>query len=178
MRHPYAWLPEETLKPIFKKILPLSLLVSLAMATLDHQLKNPDFAPLGILSLQFAKTEYAVRNLFASWTGPAHLFLQFSLGLDYLYMVSYSVTISLACVLAGMKHSRLKTWAALLAWAQLLAALLDAIENGACVWALHSGVTELTTQLTYRCATVKFLLIFQGLLFCLWALLAPSKKST
>ena len=102
--------------------------------------------------------------------------LHFSLGLDYLYMVSYSLAIGLGCVLGGIKHPRFQNWANRLAWLLLVAAGLDAFENAACIAAIVSGPTLFTTEITFRFASLKFLFIVQGLLFVIWAKLAPARQ--
>jgi hypothetical protein len=175
MNHPYSWLPQSLYSKLFKRILPFSLLVTVAMVTLHDSLKSAT-APLGIVSLQMARTPQEVQTLLAHWTGNHQVVLQFGLGLDYLYMVAYSLAISLACVLGGEKHSQLKTWAAWASWGAIVAGLLDAVENAACIIAITSAPTPLTTQLTYTCATIKFTLVALGLLFALVTWLSPVKK--
>ncbi len=176
MKHPFSGLPEQTYSVLFKRILPFTLVITAVMIALDTQLKNSEFAPLGILSLQFAQTPEAVQTLFSRWTGTSQVVLHFSLGLDYLYMVTYALAISLGCVLGGIKHPRFQRWAHVLAWLLIVAACLDAIENAACIAAIISGPTELTTAITYRFAGSKFFIIGLGLIFVIWAKLTPAKK--
>ena len=84
-----------------------------------------------------------------------------SLGLDYLYLGVYPAFISLACVWTARRIARRAGIA--LAWAVLLAAPLDAVENTALVWMLVHGPGDAAAVLAWACALPKFALVFAGL---------------
>ena len=165
MRHPYAWLQESAYKALAKRLLILFIPVSVTMAILDSYLKSPEVAPLGILSLQFATSVDQVRNLFSKWTGQSQVVLCVSLGLDYLYMITYGALFSLGCSMGGLKLPQFRTLGFGLAWGMIWAALLDMVENAACIYALMHEPTTLSTQITYICATLKFSIILFALMF-------------
>jgi len=50
-----------------------------------------------------------------------------------------------------------------LAWAVLLAAPLDAVENAALVWMLVQGPGDAAAAVAWACALPKFALVFAGL---------------
>ncbi len=111
----------------------------------------------------------AAQAIIASWDQAAQLHAGFSLGLDYLYMPLYAITIALACVQAAGSSLRSPRpiWALgiLLAWALGLAALLDAVENIALFQLLLGSTSTAWPAVAKACATVKFAFVIAGLLY-------------
>jgi hypothetical protein len=126
-------------------------------------------APLGIISFELAGTLAAAQAMIASWDRNAQLHAAFSLGLDYLYMPLYAVTIALACMRASVTSLQTPRAAAalgvVLAWGLGLAALLDALENVA-LWQVLQGSPAAAWPVMARwCALVKFAWVIAGLLY-------------
>ena len=94
--------------------------------------------------------------------------------LDYVFLLSYSTTIGLACVwTARFLHDRQWSLARIgvpLAWVQWLAAVLDAIENYALITMLFGSVTSPWPQIAYWCAIIKFALVFLGMVYGIFGL--------
>jgi hypothetical protein len=166
--HPYQRIPLSRRPAIFLPLLALTLALTAILQAVDVPLRTP-VAPLGIVSYELAGTTDGARRILASWDDRAREHAGFSLGLDYLYMPSYAVTIGLACAWAAISLGRrsrlLAVLGAGLAWGQIIAALLDATENVALATMLLGAVADPWPAVSYWCAAVKFLLIGAGLLY-------------
>lgn len=155
-----------------QRALPPLIVVTLALTAVLQLVGRPlqtAAAPLGIVSFELAGTLAAAQAMLASWDLSAQLHAAFSLGLDYLYMPLYAVTIALACVRVAATSLRSPQAAAalgiLLAWGVGLAALLDAVENAA-LWQVLQGSTAAAWPAVARwCAIVKFALVGAGLFY-------------
>ena len=101
---------------------------------------------MGIISYELAGTVGAGAKHPGFLGRLTQLHAAFALGFDYVFMLAYSTAIGLACVMAaGVLGSRgwpLAGIGAGLAWAQWLAAGLDAVENFALTAMLFGGVAR------------------------------------
>lgn len=156
MLHPFQSIPDNTLMQVLLPLLALTSLLTLVLLAI----------PLKPSIVQF---EFNAREVIKSWHEVDKRWAAFSLGLDFLYLVVYSTTISLACVLAAnviqaysLLLATLGIW---LAWGQGLAALLDAVENTALVRVLFSDEMNFSPKIAKWCAILKFCLIALGLLY-------------
>ena len=155
-----------------KKALVLALVLSLvllvALRILDIPLRTP-VAPRGIVSFELAKDADASRLIRASWNARAKTHAALSLGLDYLFLIVYAVFISLACVQTGkaIQHISplLARLGAILAWAQFVAAILDAVENLALISLLLDSERLWLPAVARGCAIVKFTIVSAGFVY-------------
>jgi hypothetical protein len=69
----------------------------LVQAVYNRRLEN-DVAPGGIVSLQFARTTKRSQEIVNSWRDEARTAAIPGLWLDYLYLISYAITLALGCV--------------------------------------------------------------------------------
>ena len=145
-----------------------------ALSTLDAPLRT-QVAPRGIVSFELAQNYTASRQILDSWNARAKTQAALSLGLDYLFLIIYACFISLACVQVGralQRHSiHLAAPAAVLAWAQFLAAALDAAENLALIALLLNSTRTWLPPLARWCAIIKFGVIGAGLIYIAGGLL-------
>jgi hypothetical protein len=164
MRHPLEFLPQNLRKPIFLFFLALTILIFGAFRILDQPLRT-SAALNGIVSFELAFTTDAAQSMLNSWDENARLFTAFGLGLDYLFMPTYAVALSLGLLLAGYgKSTWIQNVTSWLGRGALLAALFDAVENYA-LWNVIIGKGEsLYPQLAGICASIKFFLLIIGLL--------------
>jgi hypothetical protein len=91
-----------------------------------------------------------------------------SLGIDYLFMPTYSTALALACVLAAgvLTSKRWRSIGIALAWGAWLAAIFDATENFALIKILFGlNAIEPWPQIAAICATIKFALIAIGVIY-------------
>lgn len=134
-------------------------------------------APSGIVSFELAGTPSQAKAILDSWDERAKQFAAFGLGFDYLYMLAYSSTLGLGCLLAA-GAIRAKEWPLYvmgipLAWGMCLAALFDAVENLGLTLILLTGETATVWPAIARlCALLKFGLLFLGLIYILYGLSA------
>ena len=148
--------------------LAFSAILLVAMRTLDAPLRTR-VAPRGIVSFELAKNYAASRQILDSWNARAKTHAALSLGLDYLFLIVYALFISLACVQVSKALQRrtplLAGPGAVLAWAQFLAAILDAIENLALIHLLLNSSRRWLPCLARWCAIVKFSIVGAGLIY-------------
>ena len=152
----------------------LAVLFSLVMQVVGAPLTTPP-APAGIVSFEFAGELGRARQIVASWDQRAQLHAALSLGLDYLYLVTYAVAIGTICLrlAAGWQTeqpglARLGRW---LGAGQGLAALLDSVENVALIRLLLGSTSTFWPPLAWICAALKFSLVLLGLAYILVSLL-------
>jgi len=174
VRHPFVWLSEPGQKRAFLGIFVFTLATMMSMNIIGHPLVN-ETAPQGIVSFEFAGTFEIAQQMMASWGEKALISAGLSLGFDYLFLVTYAICIGLGCVLVAraMQHRVriLMPIGALLAWAQFLAAILDAIENYALIRVLLGSTENLWPALARLCAGPKFLIVAAGLLYIILGLI-------
>ncbi len=172
MAHPFVWLSHSARRRAFVAVAALTLVLVAVMAALDAPLKT-DEAPLGIVSFELAGTLPKARAILASWEGRAETYAALSLGLDYLFLLTYSFSIALGCtLLAGREEDRSPALARvgfILAWAQLGAAALDAVENYALIRLLLGSAEGGWAALAWGCAVPKFGAVLLGLLYLIVA---------
>jgi len=185
------WPDTTTRRPIklgllWPALLALTIVLTVALQAVNAPLKTPA-APQGIVSYEFAGTTAAAQSILDSWDDGAKVYAGFSLGLDYLYMPAYALTIGLACAWAarvlGGRRRRLGSLGRVLAFGLGLAALLDAVENYALTTMLFSAAADPWPAVARWCATSKFALIIAGLVyvligFVLWLMTRRSRKTT
>ena len=139
-----------------------------ALRILDVPLRTA-VAPRGIVSFELAKDAAASRQILASWNARAKMHAALSLGLDYLFLIVYAVFLSLACVQIGkaLQHRSplLAYLGGILAWAQLLAAILDAVENLALISLLLGSERLWLPAVARGCAFIKFTIVGAGFIY-------------
>lgn len=176
MKHPLDFIPNEWRKPLFLSLLFLTLILFAVFRVLDSPLRTAA-APNGIVSYELAGEIKPAAEMLASWDGRAQLFAAFGLGLDYLFMPAYALTLALGILLAAGRHAG---WfgrlGAPLGWGALSAALFDAVENFSLWQFLLGDFQALWPRLAALCATVKFGLLLLGLAYALIGWLWPKSK--
>lgn len=176
MSHPLNFIPQGSRKRTFFPLLALTLGLFAVFQVLNEPLVTPA-APGGIVTFELAGSAEKSAAILASWDETASLFAAFGLGLDYLFMPCYALTLSLGTLLAAGRHAgRFKTLGALAGWGALAAALFDAVENFA-LWKILLGAwASPWAELATACAQAKFGLLALGLVYALagWAL--PGRK--
>jgi hypothetical protein len=177
MNHPFSFISNSILKPFFYALLAWTLVLFAVFQVLNKPLIT-SAAPAGIVSHQFAWTPEKAQAILSSWDERSNLFAAFGLGLDYLFMPSYALTVALGASLAAGRHSgwlaRLGTWAA---YGVFIAAFFDALENIGEVQQLLNGfVTSPMTHFVGMCALIKFTLLLLGCLYSLVGWLIPKKR--
>ncbi len=176
MSHPLSFISNSTRKPAFFALLAWTLVLFAVFQLLNKPLIT-SAAPAGIVSHQFAWMPEKAQAILSSWDEHASLFAAFGLGLDYLFMPSYALTVALGALLVAGRHSgwlaRLGTWAA---YGVFIAAFFDGLENIGEVQQLLNGfITSPVTHFVGGCAYIKFSLLLLGCLYDLVGWLIPKE---
>jgi hypothetical protein len=165
MKHPFQAISQQALVPTVIAFIAAALAVMISLRVLDEPLKT-DAAPQGIVSYELAGNANASLAVLESWDQPAKLYAAFSLGLDFLFLITYSSAIALACIWAtGLMPGSLTGLGIALAWGQWVAAILDGLENTALFIMLTQGPSSPWPQIAQIAAITKFTLILLGLLY-------------
>lgn len=170
LRSPYAWLGETAQRRALAGLTAACLTLMAALGALGGPLHS-EAAPAGILTFEFAGSLERAQAILASWPAEARVYAGLGLGVDYLFLVVYAATIALACVRVAAGWSarspRLADVGLALAWAQPLAALLDAAENYGLIRLLLGDAREGWARLAAACAAPKFAIVAAGLAYVL-----------
>jgi hypothetical protein len=154
-------------------MLAFTLALMLVMNGIGQPLNDPQAAPLGIISYELAGSPPQAETILNAWDASARQHAALSLGLDYLFMVAYAVTIALGCVWAarslGAPGMRIYRLGILLAWGQGIAGLADATENVALITQLFRTPASPWPEIAQVCTLVKFGLILLGMIYAFFA---------
>jgi hypothetical protein len=182
---PFSWINEQAKGRVFVALLLLTLAVFVALGIQGYDLNN-QVAPYGIISFELAGARAAANGIVASWS-PPHLDVRvdafINLGVDYLFLFLYPLTISLACHLTARRDQKFtrRTWivGAILSWLVLAATPLDATEDYALIKVLKSTSGDFWPALARWCAIPKFGLIVIGAGYVIvWWVLELGRKVT
>jgi hypothetical protein len=177
LRHPLEFVPAKNRNPLFFGCLGLTVGLFAVFQVLNVPLQTAA-APGGIVSFELAGSLETAIAMIASWTERGSAFALFGLGLDYLFMPSYALALSLGLLLASGRHgtvfARVGIW---LGWGVFLAALLDAVENFALLRLLLGDLAGVWPSLAFWCASGKFALLLIGVLFALAGWLLPKRSN-
>jgi hypothetical protein len=147
-----------------------SAAVSMLLAVVGAPLTVPA-APGGIVTFEFAGSVAEAQRIMAAWglAGVAAAWTQ--TWLDFLYLATYGLCLSLASGLAigpwvrrGAGFGRLGV---ALSWGALAAAAFDAVENVALLLLLNGAASDAAAGVAWAAAGVKFALILATLVYAL-----------
>jgi hypothetical protein len=176
MNHPLHTISSDKRKPLFLTFLTLTLILFAIFRVLDVPLRT-SAAPNGIVSFELAGMPEAAQAMVDSWDAHARLFAAFGLGIDYLFMPLYALALSFGILLAASRHpgvfSKLGAW---LGWGALAAPLFDGVENFALFKLLLNNLVSPWPEISFWCATFKFILLIVGLVYALFGWLWPGRR--
>lgn len=155
-------------KRLFGVLFVFTLLTFVGMQITGAPLKN-DVAPGGIITFELVGTLEGSQAIIDSWTGLPLVWAGVNMGLDFLFLFFYGVTIALACLmLAARKPANLHILEVAGKWLAagvLFAAVLDIIENISLILLLTGSESEFLPQLARSVAIPKFGLVLLALLY-------------
>ena len=167
LHHPFGWLSPNAQKNGFVLLLISTLAVMASLQLLGGPLVT-EAAPAGIVSFEFAGDLATAREMVASWGPEGQIYAGLNLGLDYLFLALYPSAIGLGCVLVAQRlPEKIKFLGVMLAWGQLAAGFLDAVENFALIQVLLETELPVWPVVAWWCAAPKFLLVIAGLVYFL-----------
>lgn len=120
---------------------------------------------MGIVSYEFVWTVENAKRMREAWSPRAQIFVSYSLGVDHLFMVLYSSSIALGCVMIGKGAELAIDMAAL----QFLAGILDFLE-GLFLYAIliQVDMDNLDARIPMGatvCASMKFSFVLIGFIY-------------
>ena len=146
----------------------LTLLLTMALSYIDHPLKTMA-APHGIVSFELAGSLDSAMAILNSWDARAKIFAGLSLGIDFLYLVSYSIFLFLLILGQARKLQQrfplLYRFGIVLMSMQILAAIFDAVENYGLIRLLTGTHDQIFASLAFFCSTLKFTFIIMGIFY-------------
>lgn len=152
----------------------ITLFVFFALRVFDEPLRN-SVTPGGIVSFEFAKDIDTAKEMINSWDVNAKVNAALSLGIDYLFLVAYSLFLSISIFLVAKKFDTKYTllWkiGSVMSILVLVTGLCDAIENYALIKLLLGSENTIFPKVAYYFASIKFLLVGVGLLYILIGLI-------
>lgn len=189
--HLFSLVPSRKLSRWLVVSLPLTLLLGGYITYLNTRLATVS-APLGVVSLQFARTEVQAREILRDWepqqphfptfsTDPAQAMQPWTNDLggvadkatmwEFALLATYLASLALLCFWTGRgfaEGSLLARTAGLFAWFVWTAGLLDALTSSMTMMLFVAGTGGgLPWALRYA-ALGKFLLLFAVLVYCAW----------
>lgn len=121
-------------------------------------LKTPT-SPYGIVDLEFANSSTLLQTTLTGWDLSV---AKMNIWLDFVFIVTYVLFLSLAAEITAMKWAP-KSWLAqtgiFLAKAVWVAGVLDIAENLLMLKTLAGNYDEMSLRLTFFCAAAKFVLV-------------------
>jgi hypothetical protein len=179
MRHPLDNVPREYRKQFFFSFLFLTLILFAVFRILDQPLRT-SAAPNGIVSFELARTPEKAFQIMVSWESVRNtgdLYVAFGLGFDYLFMPMYAFALAFGTLLTAGKHSGwLGLLGAVAGYGAFVAAAFDAVENYALFQILLGAYDSTYPMIAAVCASIKFGLLFFGLVVAILGGLMPGKK--
>ncbi len=171
--NPFTWLPHQVQKKALIVFGITTLILLIIISIIDQPLKNIHSG--GIIAFELAGSFERSQEILDSWDYNAKLFAAFSLGIDYFFMLAYSLFLSLSIFKLSKRFINRKRWYSqlgiYLAWAQFAAAIFDAIENYFLLRLLLGSQTEIFSSLAFYSASIKFILIVLGFLYIVLSLI-------
>ena len=148
----------------------LFVLTLLVMITLAWMARPLGAAGASIIDFELAGTLSKAQTIMAGWGEANKQVARQQTYVDFVYLVLYPLTIALGCGLAARQFSAgswLVTVGLYVAWAQLVAGLLDAIEDVALLQLLQGSQNPSLPLLARWCALPKFAIVILGLIYVL-----------
>ena len=137
----------------------LFLICSVALFIIDGYIKN-ETVPNGIVSVEFIYSIENFNTAMLSWDGVAKSALGMSLGLDFLYIVFYSLCLYLLLILVAETLERSSNTISQLLYAMAYftpcIGALDVVENWGLIQMLLGSQSDLWAKLAFYCAAIKF----------------------
>lgn len=132
-------------------------------------LKTPT-TPAGIIDAEFAATIPRAEEILLSWQQPLIQHAIYNTYIDFFFLLSYGIFLFAAVFLLAKKlKGGWRTIGKLVAYAMLLTALLDAIENFGILMLLNGQLNASVIYFTWLFASIKFILVFLGFVYLLVA---------
>ena len=165
--------------PLFWVLFALTILVIIGMQISGGPLVT-EAAPGGIITFELIGTFEGSQSIINSWQGRTMTYAGINMGLDFLFLTLYGITIALGCLLISerlpVQWEKLKQVGTWLAAGVLFAAFLDIIENIALIRLLVGSQNEILPVMAKWAAIPKFFLVLLSLVYVLGGLIPVLKR--
>jgi hypothetical protein len=133
-------------------------------------------SPSAIVNLEFAKTKERLNELLINWDISV---VKMNIWIDFLFIVSYVLFLSLSSTLTALKWPEgfMRQIGFTFARVAFAAGILDIAENLLMLQSIGGNFTQVSLQLTYYCAAIKFTLAAMILLYLLISIPVIIRKS-
>jgi len=158
--HPVLWIAPEHRSRFFSTIAFGTLLVASVLGMMG-QVLHTAHAPFGVLSFELAFTAEALRQMFAEWMPLLATSVGFQLGLDFLLIPLYALSLSAALLYSRKDPAQ---WIHILAWLLLVAGACDAVENLCLLTCVITGPTDALALAAGLFASTKFVILVVALI--------------
>ena len=164
---PFEWIHEDAQLRLFAAAMLVTIALSAWLTVLGNALTTAA-APEGIVTFELARTAAGANLILESWDARAREAAMLVQGIDFLFLVGYPLCFSLAALRLGRRLGGVWQRVGLpIAWAILLAAPLDVVENLALIRQIEFGASDTAAGIAWACAVPKFALVAVAALFVL-----------
>lgn len=154
-------------------ILILTGLINVAIVDYSYYMGDY-FGDFSLIDLELAGSVVDANFMLDYWKNSEVLqWVYFHIGLDYLFLVSYSFFLFFACHASALQIKAFPFFTTLglvVGWLQPLAGILDLIENYALIHMISGSLDEFWPKLSSWCAMPKFAIALSGMAYCVIAL--------
>lgn len=167
---PFATITSKTEKKLTLSLFYLLIIGAIVLVFFNNILEN-NAAPYGIFSFELAGSLNKSLEILNSWSPLAKIFAGLSLGFDFLFLLIYTLFISLLIhkinkrLWLGKPFHRIGE---LLVWSMCITAIFDAIENAALIKLLVGSTQEYWSYIAYTFAVSKFILISIAIIYIIF----------
>ena len=178
---PFENISEKSEKKLTFSLFYILIISAIVLRYFNNSLEN-EITPYGIFSFELAGSLERSLEILNSWSPLAKTFAGLSLGFDFLFLLIYTLFISLLIHKLNERLWKNKPFykiGELLIWSMFITAIFDAVENVALIKLLIGGTQEYWSSVAYAFAIGKFILIFISFLYIIYnsALLLFKKSS-
>ena len=147
-----------------------TIILTLTLRLLDQSLVTPgEDVPNGMVAFELTNSIQDAHTMMDRWGEQGNIAAAFSLGIDYLYLISYSILFGLISYQIGKRligRSKLLSKSGyFLSWFMIVAALFDGIENFALIKILFGCQSPIWATTSYYFATMKFTIVLITLIY-------------
>ncbi len=179
MQHPFESIPPPVRARLFIPLLIATLLILVIWVVSVSPMSN-ERAPLSVSSFGMAGSLQSAREMIASWDERARLSGAFGIGFDFLQLIIYPATFSMACAWLAQAFRRagrrgLSAVGMLLAWGVWLAVIFGTVQNAVMMSLLLGSGSDAWLQVSYWCTLFKLILLIAAPTYALFGWLISFK---
>ncbi|MCF6237271.1 MAG: hypothetical protein L3J79_00390 [Candidatus Marinimicrobia bacterium] len=176
-----GFLNKERAVTVFWILFGMTILALIGMQITGKPLQTA-VAPGGIITFELIGNFEGSQSIISSWQGQAMIYAGLNMGLDFLFLTLYGLTIALGCLLVAERlptqWSGVKPLGTWLAMGVILAAGLDIVENIALIKLIMGSQNEMLPLLAKWVAIPKFILVLLALLYVIIGVVPVLRKSS